>query len=1238
MKFSLFNRLSNIFLLSMVFALVGCNVTEPSTSISNPSSVDEPSVEPSTEPSIEVDPFLGSLLYKLDFNVGEENKNSVENSYPNAIINGSNFIVEKETHKKSGILKFNNTSRDDTYFTLPASLLNNEVVTISTWVLMPQNMGDFNDQSPLFSIEYEDGYFCASPFDPGTWYGYSMHSKVDGGEDRNLTLAKPSKDTYWENTPTSGTLQSPAGVWHLIGFTFGSEYLEVFQNGKSMLKFNGNYSFKNKNITDFMIGHTSVFNVKDFNASISDFRVYNCALTETDYIREYQLTYNDFLTTDYQFNESFEENIRGFDAIPRGNAKFETKDDRKTVYLDGSTKGANTQSRTSLDLPNQVLLGHNQITISTDIYIVNTMDRYQRIFEFSIKGKRYFALYVGFSNANDLKLEYVPNQETLRHIALENSYTVPTDRWINITVTANENYGIIYVDGLPVAVGEEFKYNPVIMYYYPDLTCTIGRTDFYGDEPLTAYIDNFKMYSVALSEKEVMNANGIITIQDDNQAIQKAVDNFKIEYKHDTLLDLKKYAEEGVKLSYKSQDTDILDSNGRIYPDSKDHTARLDVTFSRGESSITKTFDIEIKKAKEVTRVVEDAAYEDVTYDEESYFSETMLANIDYLFTLDVEKLLYNYRLNAGLDTKGVTGYNGWISTQSGGAGQFETQYVGALARYTLTMPDYVGSTAPSATNTPLKRLTYMLNEIRKCQVAYGNKYPEQKGYLSAFTHLCIKAIESGSTAVNGGDGIHGTVPIEGVNAWVPYYMYHKNLMMCYDVYTHIKDDNLKDLAYSMLVDASDWVYNEISSLDETQRANTLSFEYGGMSEVSYLTYKVTQDKKYLRTAVFFEQESLLEGLYNNTNCLKGLHSNTTIPKILGCAAAYEVTGNEYYKVICENFFEMIKNDMSYANGGVSLDEHFEEPGVTTQAYYTEETCCSYNMLMLTNYLYRWTKKASYFDYFENVFYNHIMGSIDPNTGGKTYPNPTDFGHHKIFSAAVDAFWCCCCTGQETFSKLVYGNIYKDDSSTYINMYNPVTYKIDDAKLSITGNLFTDEKVHIVVNKTKNITLKLRVPKWTTPVLKLNGQVLSYQADSLGYISINRTFSASDDLVVELPMKARLEEQKGTRKSFALFYGPLMFVANLGKQTGDTYISTSQSSTNKGVGWINFDGDYNGPLTQYIVISNFDKNKINDYINKSIVDGKVVISIVGKNQTTNFIPFMDCVYERYSMYMYYVSE
>jgi hypothetical protein len=99
-----------------------------------------------------------------------------------------------------------------------------------------------------------------------------------------------------------------------------------------------------------------------------------------------------------------------------------------------------------------------------------------------------------------------------------------------------------------------------------------------------------------------------------------------------------------------------------------------------------------------------------------------------------------------------------------------------------------------------------------------------------------------------------------------------------------------------------------------------------------------------------------------------------------------------------------------------------------------------------------------------------------------------------------------------------------------------------------------------------------------------------------------------------------------------------MFVANLGIQKGDVYISTSQSSTYRGGGWISFDGDYTGSLTQYLYINNFNKDKINDYIYKSVIDGKVVLTIYATNQTMQFIPWMNCIYERYSMYMYYKSN
>ena len=205
-------------------------------------------------------------------------------------------------------------------------------------------------------------------------------------------------------------------------------------------------------------------------------------------------------------------------------------------------------------------------------------------------------------------------------------------------------------------------------------------------------------------------------------------------------------------------------------------------------------------------------------------------------------------------------------------------------------------------------------------------------------------------------------------------------------------------------------------------------------------------------------------------------------------------------------------------------------------------------------------------------------------------------------------------------------------------MYNPITYNTGNGKLTISGNLFVDEKVHITFDKNQHLSLKLRSPEWTTPLIKLNGNVINTKADKNGYITIERDFTTSDNLVVELPMKARLEAQKGVNDSYALFYGPLMFVANLGIQKGDVYISTSQSSTYRGGGWISFDGDYTGSLTQYLYINNFNKDKINDYIYKSVIGGKVVLTIYATNQTMHFIPWMDCIYERYSMYMYYKNK
>jgi uncharacterized protein len=58
-------------------------------------------------------------------------------------------------------------------------------------------------------------------------------------------------------------------------------------------------------------------------------------------------------------------------------------------------------------------------------------------------------------------------------------------------------------------------------------------------------------------------------------------------------------------------------------------------------------------------------------------------------------------------------------------------------------------------------------------------------------------------------------------------------------------------------------------------------------------------------------------------NC-RGLHANTNVPKIIGAARMYEVTGDRRYRQIAEYFLEEVLTARNYVIGNTSLDEHWE--------------------------------------------------------------------------------------------------------------------------------------------------------------------------------------------------------------------------------------------------------------------------------------------------------------------------
>ena len=51
----------------------------------------------------------------------------------------------------------------------------------------------------------------------------------------------------------------------------------------------------------------------------------------------------------------------------------------------------------------------------------------------------------------------------------------------------------------------------------------------------------------------------------------------------------------------------------------------------------------------------------------DDFFTQVTQKDIDFLNTFDVDRLLYNFRLTAGLPNKAKAPYNGWENTRIGG-------------------------------------------------------------------------------------------------------------------------------------------------------------------------------------------------------------------------------------------------------------------------------------------------------------------------------------------------------------------------------------------------------------------------------------------------------------------------------------------------------------------------------------------------------------------------------------------
>ena len=520
-------------------------------------------------------------------------------------------------------------------------------------------------------------------------------------------------------------------------------------------------------------------------------------------------------------------------------------------------------------------------------------------------------------------------------------------------------------------------------------------------------------------------------------------------------------------------------------------------------------------------------------------YKEAAEWNRGYMNRLSADRLLYNFRQNAGLDLKGAEPLGGWEAPADGKRG---TELRGHFTGHFLSAS--ANLYASSGDKEAKAKADYMVAELARVQEKLGG------GYLSAFPMELFDRLD----ALSGKPRTGPPQPGEPVLPWAPFYTIHKIFAGMLDMHTLAGNQQALEVAKGM----GNWAGEWSASKTEEHMQQILNVEFGGIAESLYNLAALTNDDRYAKAGDRFTKKRFVNPLALRRDELRGLHVNTHIPQVIAAARRYEISGDMRFHDVADYFFWEVSSARTYVTGGTSNGESWQtEPrrlaAELKRSVATAECCCSYNMLKLSRHLYSWNPDPKYFDYFEHALVNHRIGTILPEKGYTQYYLSLTPGAWKTFNSEDKSFWCCTGTGVEEYSKLNDSIYWHDDRGLYVNLFIPSELNWQEKGLKLRQETkFPDgdtTTLTVTAGKPAQTAIRLRIPAWTRAGrVKLNGRALEASAEPGSYLTLDRTWKTGDHIELEMPMHLSVEAMPDDPKLQAFLYGPLVLAGDLGNE------------------------------------------------------------------------------------------
>lgn len=587
-------------------------------------------------------------------------------------------------------------------------------------------------------------------------------------------------------------------------------------------------------------------------------------------------------------------------------------------------------------------------------------------------------------------------------------------------------------------------------------------------------------------------------------------------------------------------------------------------------------------------------------------FLDAQKRDFGYLLSLQPDRMLHNFRVNAGLEPKAPV-YGGWESEEP----WVNIRCHGHTLGHYLTAASLMY--AATADQRMKQRVDYIVGELQACQEQ------SRTGLVCAFPDGAAQV----ENAVSGRQFVG-----------VPWYTMHKVLAGLHDAHVHAGSA----LALDVLKKLADWTATATSPMTDDQFQRMLRTEHGGMNEVLADVAALTENSRYLALARRFSHEALLSPLAESRDGLDGLHANTQIPKVVGFQRLFELTGEERYATAARFFWETVVGRRSFVTGGHGDGEHFFPPADFAKhldSAKTMETCCTHNMLRLTRLLFQDHPSRGYADYYERALYNGILASQDPESGMMTYFQATRPGYVRLFHTPEQSFWCCTGTGMENHARYADSIYFRGSDALWVNLFIPSVVTWKEMGLTLRQTTAFPEspvtRLTATVERPVRATLNVRQPGWCTGMrMRVNGRRWNLFAAANGYVGIEREWRTGDLVEVQLPMTLRTEPLPGTNDVLAFVYGPIVLAGRLGREglaPGNQIIVNERESGTM----------LNAAVEIPVLVG--DRAKLPNRIRQDSRDPLTFrTSGIGRHRDVELAPFYRLARERYNLYWIVVPE